>query len=178
MSETPDQATFEAVPPPIAADPVVQAQMEAYIRGMEARARAAQEATFAQMSAEFERRIRETEQRSSIEQFARAKTVTTTDQPWAVPASAEELTQLLLETPAQVRGKWQTLLNRITTAGLLTFDEIGSSGAGAEQIDQFNAIVDAKVGAGMKRTEAITSTAREHPALYAAQARPKMKGGR
>jgi len=178
MTEPLEQVPLTPPPLPVVADPAVQSQMETYIRQMEARSAAAQEAAFVQMRADFDRRIRETEQRSQIEQFARAKTVTTTDQPWAVPCSADELTQLLLETPPAARMRWQTLLNRITASGLLTFDEIGSSGAGGEEIDQWNAIVNAKVAAGQSRVEAIKQTAKEHPGLYAAQALPAKKGGR
>jgi hypothetical protein len=178
MTEPLEQVSLATPPLPVVADPAVQSQMEAYIRQMEARSAAAQEAAFVQMRADFDRRIRETEQRSQIEQFARAKTVTTTDQPWAVPCTADELTQLLLETPAAVRPRWQTLLNRITASGLVTFDEIGNSGAGGEEIDQWNAIVNAKVAAGQSRVEAIKQTAREHPSLYAAQSLPAKKGGR
>lgn len=177
MTEPLEQVSLAAPPLPVVADPAVQSQMEAYIRQMEARNDASREAAFVQMRADFDRRIRETEQRSQIEQFARAKTVTTTDQPWAVPCTADELTQLLLETPAAVRPRWQTLLNRITASGLVTFDEIGSSGAGGEEIDQWNAIVNAKVATGMKRVEAIKQTAKEHPSLYAAQSLPQ-RGGR
>ncbi len=176
----PVAATVVLPPPPVlptVSDAGMQQRLSAYMAEMEARNQALQEAAFTRAQAEFDRRILELEQRRSIEAFAQAKTVTTTDQPWAVPCTAQELTALLVETPAAVRGKWQTLLNRITTSGLATFDEIGSSGPGAEEADRWQAVVNAKVAAGLSRVEAIKQAAREHPALYDAQQAPK-RGGR
>lgn len=176
MSEPLEQA-IPAVPPlptlPAADNAAMQARLDAYMAQIEQRNAAIQAAAFARAQAEFDRRVHEMEQRGQIEQFARAKTTTSTDQAYAMPCTAEELTSLLLETPSGVRSRWQTLLNRITAGGLVTFDEIGSSGAGGEEVDQFNAIVEAKVAAGMSRVEAIKQTGKQHPALYQAQSLPK-----
>lgn len=163
--------------PPLNAPPTLPTTLDAYTTQMEARIQAREEAAFARAQALFEQRIQELDQRNAIETFSRAKTVTSLNQPWALPCPAEELSALLVETPAGPRAKWMQLLNRITASGLLNFDEIGSSAEGAEAADQWNALVSAKQGAGMSRVQAIQETARQHPELYAAQTRVK-KGGR
>lgn len=160
--------------PPIS-DPTMQARLDAYVAQINARYEVQQQQVLAQASAEFERRMREMEQRSAIEAFARRCASTTADQPYAIPAAADELIALLLETPSAVRGKWQALLNRITKSGLLSFDEIGSSGGGGEQDEQWTAVVNAKVAAGLSKVDAIKAAGKEHPDLYAAQSR---RGGR
>jgi hypothetical protein len=153
----------------------MQARLDAYVAQINARYEVQQQQVLAQASAEFERRMREMEQRSAIEAFARRCASTTADQPYAIPAAADELIALLLETPSAVRGKWQALLNRITKSGLLSFDEIGSSGGGGEQDEQWTAVVNAKVAAGLSKVDAIKAAGKEHPDLYAAQSR---RGGR
>lgn len=177
MSETTTPAVVLAVDPPPSAPATLPTTLDAYTAQMEARIQAREEAAFARAQALFEQRIQELDQRAMIENFARAKTVTTLNQPWALPCPVEELSALLAETPAGPRAKWMQLLNRITASGLINFDEIGSSAEGAEAADQWNALVNAKVGAGMSRVQAIQETARQHPDLYAAQTRTK-KGGR
>lgn len=178
MSEPTEQTVAPPLPPPPATqDAAMGARLDTYIAATEQRLQAAQEAAYARAEAEFDRKLKELEQIRTIEGFARAKTVTGIGQPWALPCKAEELTSLLAETPSGPRAKWMQLLNRITASGLVSFDEIGSSAEGAELADQWNALVNAKVGAGKSRVEAIQETARQHPDLYAAQTRVK-KGGR
>jgi ClpP class serine protease len=180
MSDQPQEAPPVAQPlppPPAAQDAAMQSRLDTYIQATEQRLQAAQEAAYARAEAEFDRKLKELEQIRTIEGFARAKTVTGIGQPWALPCKAEELTKLLAETPAGPRGQWMALLNRITAAGLVSFDEIGSSAEGAELADQFNALVAAKVATGMGRVQAIQEVSRQHPDLYAAQTRVK-KGGR
>lgn len=177
MTELLEQTTLPDVPPlpsfPAADNAAMQARLDAYMAQIEQRNAAIQAGAFARAQAEFDRRVHEMEQRGAIESFARAKTTTSTDQAYAMPCTAEELTSLLLETPSAVRQRWQTLLNRITASGLVTFDEIGSSGAGGEAIDQWNAIVNAKQATGMSRVDAIKQAGRDHPDLYAQQQLPK-----
>ena len=180
MSEQPQEAPTVAPPlppPPAVQDAAMQSRLDTYMAEMEARNQAMQEAAFARAQSEFERRIQALEQRRTIESFAQARTVTSVGQPWAVPGTAEELAALLTETSANVRSKWMGLLTRITQSGLLSFDEIGSSAEGAAQADQWTAIINAKVGAGKSKLQAIQEASREHPDLYNAQTRMK-KGGR
>lgn len=166
-----------AVLPPIS-DPNVQARLDAYLAQTQAQMAQREREIEQRLTADFERRMLETEQRNAIHAFARRATVTTPEQPYAIPGTAEELAQLLLETPSAARAKWSALLTRITTAGLVSFDEIGSSGDGGADTDRWSILVNAKVAAGMKRVEAIQAVAREHPDLYAAQQAPAKKGVR
>jgi hypothetical protein len=162
--------------PPIN-DPALQGRLDALLAQREASLEQQQRAFEARVQAEFERRLLETEQRNTIRAFAHARTMTSAEQPYAIPGTATELEQLLLETPAQVRGKWQALLTRICTAGAVSFDEIGSSGDGGADTDRWGILVNAKIATGLSRVAAIQAVAREFPDLYEAQARAK-KGGR
>ena len=162
--------------PPIT-DPALQSRLDAILAQREASLEQQQRAFEARVQAEFERRLLETEQRNTIRAFAHARTMTTAEQPYAIPGTASELEQLLLETPAQVRGKWQALLTRICTAGAVSFDEIGSSGDGGAESDRWGILVNAKIATGLSRVQAIQAVAREFPDLYEAQSRAK-KGGR
>jgi len=179
-----EQATFvapPAAPPPVApapiTDPALQSRLDALLAQREASLEQQQRSFEARVNAEFERRLLETEQRNAIRAFAQSRTMTTPDQPYAIPGTSSELEALLLETPAQVRGKWQALLTRICVAGAVSFDEIGSSGEGSGDTDRWSILVNAKVAAGMSRVQAIQAVGREHPDLYAAQSSAK-KGGR
>lgn len=157
-------------------DPALQNRLDAILAQREASYQQQQRAFEERVQAEFERRLLETEQRNTIRAFAHARTMTSPEQPYAIPGTASELEQLLLETPAQVRGKWQALLTRICTAGAVSFDEIGSSGGG-DDTDRWSILVNAKVATGLSRVAAIQEVAREHPDLYAQQSAPKSRRG-
>lgn len=176
MSEPMEQAAYEAPAIPIN-DPALQNRLDAILAQREASLQQQQRAFEERVQAEFERRLLETEQRNTIRAFAHSRTMTTPEQPYAIPGTASELEQLLLETPAQVRGKWQMLLTRICTAGAVSFDEIGSSGEGNADADRWGILVNAKVAAGLSRVEAIKAAAKEHPELYNAQSAPKSRRG-
>ncbi len=177
MSDTPvAELAAPASLPPIT-DPALQSRLDALLAQREATYEQQQRSFEARVNAEFERRLLETEQRNAIRAFAQSRTMTTADQPYAIPGTSSELEQLLLETPAQVRGKWQALLTRICTAGAVSFDEIGSSGDGGADTDRWTILVNAKVATGLSRVQAIQAVGREHPDLYAAQSSAK-KGGR
>lgn len=184
MSDTPEQSVLDGVPsiavsaplPPIS-DPALQARVDAYFAQQQAAMAQREREIEARLKADFERRMLETDQRNAIHAYARQLTISTPEQPYAIPDTAEAIAQLLLETPAAVRGKWQTLLNRIRTSGLVSFDEIGSSGEAAEASDRWSILVNAKVAAGLSRVDAIRAVGKEHPDLYAAQSSAK-RGGR
>jgi hypothetical protein len=153
----------------------VQARLDAYLAQTQAQMAQREREIEQRLTADFERRMLETEQRNAIHAFARRATMTNAEQPYAIPGTAEDLAQLLLETPSAVRAKWSALLTRLTTAGLVSFDEIGSSGEGAADTDRWGILVNAKIAAGLSRVQAIQAVGREHPDLYAAQSK---KGGR
>jgi hypothetical protein len=178
MSDILEPVTLESVALPPISDPALQARVDAYFAQQQAAMQQREREIEARLKADFERRMLETDQRNAIHAFARARTMTDATSPFAIPGTAEELAQLLLETPAGVRGKWQTMLTRITTAGLVSFDEIGSSGEAEEAADRWSILVNAKVAAGFSRVDAIRAVAKEHPDLYDAQSRAAKKGGR
>jgi hypothetical protein len=63
------------------------------------------------------------------------------------------------------------LFDRILTAGLIAFDEIGSSGEAADAQtpkQQWDAAIAAKVAGGMTSRAAIQALQKEQPALYSA----------
>ncbi len=172
-----EQATFVAPALPPISDPNVQARLDAYLAQTQAQMAQREREIEQRLTADFEKRMLEGEQRNAIHAFARARTMTSVDQPYAMPCTAEELASLLLSTPPAVRGQWSALLTRITTAGLVSFDEIGSSAGSDADTDRWSILVNAKVAAGLGRVAAIQAVAKEHPDLYAAQASAK-KGGR
>lgn len=168
-----EQVSFVApVLPPIS-DPNVQARLDAYLAQTQAQMAQREREIEQRLTADFEKRMLEGEQRNAIHAFARARTMTTVDQPYAMPCTAEELATLLLSTPSNVRSQWSALLTRITTAGLVSFDEIGSSGDSGGDTDRWAILVNAKVATGLSRVDAIKQVAREHPDLYDAQSRAK-----
>lgn len=170
---------FATPTPPVITDPSVQAQVDAFLAQHAAQMEQQKRQIESQVKAEFERKMLETEQRNQIHAFARSATITTADQPYALSCSAAELTQLLLETPAIVRGKWMTLIGRVVRGeGMVSFDEIGSSADGGAEGDRWAILVNAKVATGMKRVDAIQAVGREHPDLYNAQMATRRKGGR
>jgi hypothetical protein len=177
MSDIQEPAVLAAPPLPPISDPSVQARLDAYLAQTQAQMAQREREIEQRLTADFERRMLETEQRNAIHAFARRATVTTPEQPYAIPGTAEELASLLLATPSAVRSQWSALLTRITTAGLVSFDEIGSSGEGGEEGDRWSILVNAKVAAGMKKVDAIRAVGREHPDLYEAQSHAK-RGGR
>lgn len=170
----------EPTPEPVAIPPVsdaaMQAQINAYAAQMEARYKAQQDQAFARAQAEFERRINEMEQRRQIESYAQHITTPTLTRPHALPGSAEDWTKALTALSTDQRKLWQPLLDTVLSAGLVSFEEIGTSGEGAEAKDaqaEFASLVTAKVAGGMSRVAAIQAVAKAHPELYAQQSAPK-----
>lgn len=180
MSDTPSAEPVVAQPtlPPIT-DPAINARLDAYIAQNQAFLLQRERQIEQRVQAEFERRVLELDQRNAIETFARTATVTATDRPIALSIAPNDLSALLLETPASVRGKWMALISSITRGdGTVSFDEIGSSGESAEAADRWSLLVNAKIATGMSRVDAIRAVSKEHPDLYAAQSAVKTKGGR
>jgi hypothetical protein len=174
MSE--ETPVLEEILPDI--DPATRAQVDAILSQRMTNFEQQKALIERQVRAEMERKFTEERNRASIAQFAMTATTTTTTQPYAVGMPVGELEQLLLETPVGPRIKWMALLGRMTRGeGLVSFDEIGSSG-GAEYESQWDAMVNAKVAAGFSRVDAIKAVAKEHPGLYDAQSRAAKKGGR
>lgn len=179
MSEDTARTPESAPALPAVNDAAMQAQISAYVGQMEANFKAQQDAAFARAQSEFERRIAEMEQRRAIESYAQHITTPTLSRPYGVPGHADEWVSLLAATPAAIRPQWQAKIDAILSSGLVSFEEIGSGGEGAEARDagaEWNALVTAKVSQGMGRAAAIQAVAKERPELYAAQS--SRKGGK
>jgi len=127
----------------------------------------------------------EQEQRQKMIVWAQNATTATMQRQHALSCTADDLTNLLAETPAAPRAKWQALLDSTLANGFVSFEEIGSSGDAEGERDvsaEWGAAVQAKVGTGLSKSAAIDAVRREKPDLYAAYnasgATLSRKGGR
>lgn len=129
--------------------------------------------------ARFERRMAEERVRNDVENYAQHITTPTLTRQHALPGQAATYGAFLLSLSASQRSAATGLFDSILASGLVSFEEIGSSGEGAESRDagtEWNALVTAKVASGMGRAAAIQAVAKERPELYAAQS--SRKGGK
>jgi ClpP class serine protease len=128
----------------------------------------------------FTRWQAEQEQRQKMTVWAQNATTATMQRQYALSCTADDLTNLLAETPAGPRAKWQALLDSTLANGFVSFEEIGSSG-GDDPRDaraQYEALVEEKMKAGnLSRFEALKAVNKANPDLYAQQTAAK-KGGR
>ena len=113
MSDTPVEVVAQPTPPPLT-DPAMNARLDAYFAQNQAYMLQRERQIEQRLQADFERRMHELDQRSAIETFARSATVTALDRPIALAMTPNDLTALLLETPAAVRTKWMALITSIT----------------------------------------------------------------
>lgn len=121
----------------------------------------------------------EQEQRQKMITWAQNATTATMQRQHALSCTADELTNLLAETPAGPRAKWQALLDSTLANGFVSFEEIGSAGDDdpRDARQQYEALVDEKVKGGMSRFDALKAVNKANPDLYAQQMVSK-KGGR
>lgn len=170
--------------PPLALPPVndaaMQAQINAYTQQMEARYQANNEAAFQRAQQEFERRISEMEARRQIESYAQNATAATLTRQHALPLEAETLTAFLSSLSASQRTAATGLFDRVLDAGLVSFEEIGSSADGdaRDAAERWDAAVTAKVATGMARSAAISAVMKQQPDLYREYSAAGKKGGR
>lgn len=157
-----------------------QAKIDRLVALREQEWQAREKMILAEAEARFERRMAEERARQQIESYAQHVTTPTLTRPHALPFEAREVATFLGSLSAEQRKGATALFDRILDAGLVSFEEIGTDGeAAAEQSAQerYQALVNAKVAAGMSAVNAMKAVNREHPDLYAAQTQPK-KGGR
>lgn len=111
----------------------------------------------------------EQEQRQKMTVWAQNATTATLQRQHALSCTADELTNLLAETPAAPRAKWQALLDSTLANGFVSFEEIGSSGGSDSERDakaEWSQKVNAKVAGGMAKSKAIEALMKEEPDLY------------
>lgn len=180
---TPEAPAEESVVPalPPLDDTATQAQISAYVGQLEARFKAQQEDAFRRAQQEFERRMQELQAKQQIESYAQHITTPTLTRQHALPGQASAYSSFLLSLSAEQRKAAQSLFDGILSAGLVSFEEIGSSGEGEQEKnagERWNAAVQAKVAGGMARSAAIGAVMKEQPELYREYSASAKKGGR
>lgn len=191
LQATPPPAAPAVPMPPlptlIASDPAmqaqaVQAQIDALAAQMAAQMEQQRATIMEQAQAQFQRQMAEMQARQQVETYAQHITTPTMQRPHALPFTAAEVSTFLLSLNGDQRTTARGLLDRVLTAGLVSFEEIGTSAEGGEASvdDRWQAAIDAKVKTGMSRSGAIEAVKREQPDLAAEYAAPRVakKGGR
>lgn len=117
-----------------------------------------------------------------VAQFAQHVTTPTTDRAAALPVATDRVERFLLSLGGEQRTEAMALFESILDAGLVTFEEYGSQGAGDERsaADVYNEAVAFQVGQGKTRSAALSHVNRTQPELmraYNAEQTQK-KGGR
>jgi signal peptide peptidase SppA len=165
-----------------------QAQLRAYAAEMrtqfsEERKRLLAEAQ-EQVRREIAIEIAEERAQQAITRYAQDVTTATLHRSYALPLDTERLVKHLTSLNASQRTEAQALFDHILTAGLINFEEIGSS-AEAEiersAIERYEEAVNAKVAGGMTRYAAISAIRADKPDLveeYNAAKAGSKKGGR
>jgi hypothetical protein len=179
--QPPAPAAFVAPPPSGGDGAIFQAQMDAALRQMQAQyeAQASQALQSAQL--QFERWKVELAATQEIAQFAQHVTTPTMQRPYALPLDGAAVVKFMTGLGAEARKDAKALFESILTSGLVSFEEIGSSGAGAGDIDAVQAYEDA-LSAELKinsvRSVALSNLRRKQPAIVAAynEARASKKG--
>lgn len=177
MADEPLEEQVQPALPPItpptfsASDPAVAAQVNAVVAQMTAQFEQQRQIVLEQAQAQFQRQLAEMQAQQAIQTYAQHITTPTMQRPHALPfTSAEVVTFLSSLNPEQRKGA-QGMFDRLLDSGLVSFEELGSSGEGAETQqsakEQFDAAVQAKVASGMSRLAAMQAVQREQPTLYA-----------
>lgn len=151
-----------------AADPAVAAQVNAVVAQMTAQFEAQRQIVLEQAQAQFQRQLAEMQAQQTIQTYAQHITTPTMQRQHALPLEASAVVSFLSGLNATQRTSAQGLFDRILDAGLVSFEEIGSSGEGGERdvAAEWHAAVQAKVALGMAQSSAIEAVKRENVALY------------
>lgn len=194
---TTEVAQADTVAPPIM-PPIVppidsaaaQAQVSAYVAQLRAQYEEERKHLLAEAQAQFQREIAEMRAQQAITAYAQDVTTPTLQRQHALPFEASRLVTFLTGLNATQRTEAQSLFSHILDAGLVSFEELGSSAEGDQPEltaqEEFDSAVLAKMSTGLSRLQAIEAVRREKPQLYdayraesSAQARSANgKGGR
>lgn len=175
-----EQTTNEGVPPisdemraQIAAQALASAGEQltsTQFEMMQAQFAQMQEAANKKAEQMFVRWQAEQEQRQKMTVWAQNATTATMQRQHALSCTADELTNLLAETPIGPRAKWQALLDSTLANGFVSFEEIGSAGGSDSERDakaEWNQKLAAKMAGGaMLKSKAIEALMKEEPDLY------------
>lgn len=184
--ETPVQAQ-DATPhaPPID-DPVLAARVNDYKAQMLAQFQAQQQALMEQAreqaQLEFAKWQADMRRQQAISAYVQDATTPKFDRPHALPFESDAFTAFLGSLNAEQYKAATGFFDKVLTAGLVNFEEIGSNADGESSRDTaeaWNAAIDAKTRGGMSKSAAISAVRKEQPELAAAySALGTKKGGR
>ncbi len=186
VAPTPPPAAPAQPPVALAApsdSPIFQAQMQAALSQMQAQYEAQAQRALESAQLQFERWKSEQAAQQEIAQFAQHVTSATLQRPYALPLDADRVSKFMASIPAEARKEARAIFEQVLSAGLVSFEELGSQGAGMEEVNPIQAYENA-LAAEIKlsgvRSQAITNLMRKQPDVVAAynQARAAKKGGR
>ena len=121
---------------------------------------------------QFERWQGEQRREAAITAFAQRVTTPTMDRPYALPASAEQIADVLRGVGDDARAKLEAMFESFLASGLVSFQSMGSAAGGEDTSNAtalFDNLVFAKIQQGMSKSAAIMAVSKERPDLYAAQ---------
>lgn len=116
-----------------------------------------------------------------IIQLAQHMTSPTVQRQHALPLEADRLSKFLIGLSSDQRTEALAIFERILTAGLVSFEELGARGGDEntpDPIEQYNQAVNTRVAGGMARANAITAVMNEQPDIYRAYNDARRNGGR
>jgi hypothetical protein len=175
------------VVPPIALgapdSPIFQAQMQAALSQMQAQYEAQAQQALQSAQLQFERWKSEQAASQEIAQFAQHVTSATLQRPYALPLDADRISKFMASIPADARKEARLLFEQILSAGLVSFEELGSQGAGKDTPNPIEAYEEAlaeEIKLTGIRSQAIANLMRKQPEIVSAYnaARNTKKGGR
>jgi hypothetical protein len=175
------------VVPPVALSapdsPIFQAQMQAALTQMQAQYEAQARSALESAQLQFERWKSEQAAQQEIAQFAQHVTSATLQRPYALPLDADRISKFMASIPADARKEARLLFEQVLSAGLVSFEELGSQGAGKDTPNPIEAYEEAlaeEIKLTGIRSQAIANLMRKQPEIVSAYnaARNTKKGGR
>jgi hypothetical protein len=127
------------------------------------------------------RQIAQFQAEQRITALAQHMTNPTLQRQHALPLEADRLSKFLIGLSQDQRTEATAIFERILTAGLVSFEEIGARGGdenAPDPIEQYEAAVAAKIKGGMARTTAVSAVLLEQPTLASAYQAAREKGVR
>jgi hypothetical protein len=179
-------ATSPVVPPVALSapdSPIFQAQMQAALTQMQAQYEAQARSALESAQLQFERWKSEQAASQEIAQFAQHVTSATLQRPYALPLDADRISKFMASIPADARKEARLLFEQILSAGLVSFEELGSQGEGKDApnpIEAYEEALAAEIKLTGIRSQAIANLMRKQPEIVSAYnaARNTKKGGR
>lgn len=134
-----------------------------------------------QAEAAAARKFAEFQAQRDVLAFAQDATSATVRRPYGLPLDTQRLATFLTGLNGDQRKEAQALLTQIVDTGLLSFEEIGSEGAGKDEedpIEAYRAALAKELSVNPAQSLALQSLQSKHPAIVAAYNVARSKGGR